>query len=227
MTIGIVQWENEWWFSGVFTQQEFDPGLITREQSSVKSRMAVNFLDHRKKETHEILELQHDAFLDYNNGSIIKFLPTEKVGSFFKGYMDFYNNSLNISEKDKEEATKRITKQSFPLTNNDFDFSDKGDSALIFFNHRSGAEIAFGVNSAFPLPGNPYFREEQNEEHILRLLMDESISAELAIFCINTCKNKLPFFNKDLGKLYLADIDFLLRFWKKGNYHTKPSITIT
>lgn len=227
LTIGIVQWENEWWFSGVYTTQEFDPGLIVREQNSMKSRMAVNFLDHPKKEIHKLLKLQHEAFLKYNSGSIIKFLPTEKVESFFKGYLDFYNNSLKIPEKEKEEATKRIKKQGFPKRNNDFDFSDKGDSALLFFNPKSGLEIAFGVNSAFPLPDNPYFREENSEEHILRLFMDESISTELAMFCVNTCKNKLHFFTKDLGKLYLADIDFLLRFWKKGNYHTKPSITLT
>jgi hypothetical protein len=33
------------------------------------------------------------------------------------------------------------------------------------------------------------------------------------------------FLNAGLGELYLDDIDFLLRFWKSGNYHTKPAIT--
>jgi hypothetical protein len=57
--------------------------------------------------------------------------------------------------------------------------------------------------------------------------MDESISPEIVFFCIENCKEKLPFLNSDLGKKYLDDIDFLLRFWKKENYHTKPAITFT
>jgi hypothetical protein len=58
-------------------------------------------------------------------------------------------------------------------------------------------------------------------------MMDESLSTELAMFCIDNCKNKLSFFNKGIEKKYLDDIDFLLRFWKKDYYHTKPSITFT
>lgn len=50
---------------------------------------------------------------------------------------------------------------------------------------------------------------------------------ELTLFCIEHCKNKLPFFNEEPGKIYLKDIDFLLRFWKTSNYHTQPLITYT
>ena len=98
---------------------------------------------------------------------------------------------------------------------------------MAFFNPKSGGEIALAVNSAFPLPNNPYFEEESSEDHIMRLLMDESLSIELAMYCIDNCKIELPFLNKGVGKMYLDDIDFLLRFWKKNNYHTKPSITFT
>jgi hypothetical protein len=76
------------------------------------------------------------------------------------------------------------------------------------------------------LPSNPYFKEEESDDHIFRLLMDESISTELAMYCINNCKTKLPFFSEGEGKSYLNDIDFLLRFWKNENYYSKPSITI-
>jgi hypothetical protein len=47
------------------------------------------------------------------------------------------------------------------------------------------------------------------------------------MYCIDNCKSKLPFFKDGDGKSYLKDIDFLLRFWKKENYHTKPAITFT
>lgn len=77
------------------------------------------------------------------------------------------------------------------------------------------------------MSSNPYFKEEDSEEHVMRLLMDESLSTELVMYCIDNCKTKLSFFPKGVGKKYLEDIDFLLRFWKKENYHTIPSITYT
>jgi len=88
-------------------------------------------------------------------------------------------------------------------------------------------EVALNVNSAFPLPSNPYFNKEDSQEHLMNLLMNKSLSTELVMYCIDNCKTKLPFFNEDIGKKYLEDIDFLLRFWKRDNYHTKPSITFT
>ncbi|MEN9445470.1 MAG: hypothetical protein RIS47_2361, partial [Bacteroidota bacterium] len=88
-------------------------------------------------------------------------------------------------------------------------------------------EIALAVNSAFPMPSNPYFKEEDSEEHVMLILMDESLSTELVMYCIDNCKTKLPFFTEGVGRKYLEDIDFLLRFWKKDNYQTIPSITYT
>jgi hypothetical protein len=55
----------------------------------------------------------------------------------------------------------------------------------------------------------------------------EQISTELAMYCIAKGKNKLPFLKKGEGKWFLDDIDFLLRFWKKTNYHARPEITFT
>ena len=107
------------------------------------------------------------------------------------------------------------------------DFSLVSDSGLIFFNPKSGVEIALGVNCAFPLTNNHFFDPEQSEDAVTALLISDEMSAELAMFCIDNCKNDLPFFNKGIGKMYLDDIDFLLRFWKKNNYYAKPSVTFT
>ena len=49
--MGVAQWKDEWWFSGVFFQQPFNPDLILNERNSFESRIAVNFLDHQKKAT--------------------------------------------------------------------------------------------------------------------------------------------------------------------------------
>lgn len=226
--MGIVMWKNEWWFTGVFFLQPFNPDLILKEKNSLESRMAVNFLDHQKQETDEMLKKQLAAFIDFNNGSQIAFLSSVRIEEFYKGYIEFFNNTLNLSEKEIKEAKQRARDDGFFGTNEMHnDFSEVSETGLVFFNPNGGSEIALAVNSAFPMSSNPYFKEEDSEEHVMRLLMDESISTELVMYCIDNCKAKLPFFTKGVGEKYLEDIDFLLRFWKKDNYHTIPSITYT
>ncbi len=226
--MGIVQWQNEWWFSGIFFQQPFNADLILDEKNSMAARMQVNFLDHQTKEVDDVLNQQYKAFLDFNNGLPIAFIPSEKVDVFTKNYIDYFNASLKLSAKKQKEAKQRARDEGYFGTEYEpKNYEDVSETALVFFNPKSGVEIALTVNSAFPLPNNPYFDKTENEDHILRLLMDESLSVELVMYCINNCKSKLPFFNDGVGKSYLKDIDFLLRFWKKDNYHTKPAIAFT
>lgn len=226
--LGVVMWKGEWWFSGVFFQQSFNPDLILDEKDSLESRMAVNFLDHQTQETSEMLKKQMSAFKDFNNGSLIAFLPSVKIEEFYERYIEFFNSTLNLSEKEIREAKKRLRDDGFLGTNDTHkDFSEVSETGLAFFNPKSGAEIALAVNSAFPMSSNPYFKVEDSENHVMRLLMDESLSTELAMYCIDNCKDKLSFFTKGVGRKYLEDIDFLLRFWKKDSYHTVPSITYT
>jgi len=224
--MGIVQWKDEWWFSGVFSQQPFNPDLILDEKNSLKSRITVNFLDHQTQETDDAVKKQFEAFKDFNKGSQIAFMSSEKIKDFVRSYTEYFNTSLNLSAKEKEEAKQRARNDGFFGTDDESaNYAEVSETGLVFFNPKSGLEIALAVNSAFYLPNNPYFEEANSEEHILRLLMSEEMSTELAMYCIDNCKSKLPFFNKGVGKTYLSDIDFLLRFWKKDSYHSVPSIT--
>ncbi len=143
-------------------------------------------------------------------------------------YLKLSNNSLAKTGKEKEEAFERMRKQGFQ--ENSFaeaNLEEKAETALVFFNPNSGVEIGFGLNNAFPLPHNPYFDENNSNEDVLHLLVSDELSKELVMFCVENCREKLPFFTRLPGKLYLKDIDFLLRFWKRGGYHSKPQITYT
>jgi len=226
--MGIVQWKNEWWFSGVFFQQPFNSDLILDEKNSLESRMSVNFLDHQKKETNELLNKQLKAFKAFNKGSQIAFVSSKRIEDFVRSYTEYFNDSLNLSTKERKEATQRARKDGFFGTEKKHkDYFEVSETGLVFFNPKSGVEIALAVNCAFPLPDNPFFAVEHSEDDIMFLLVSNEMSTELALFCIDNCKNDLPFFNEGIGKMYLKDIDFLLRFWKKDNYYTKPSITYT
>ena len=223
----MVKWQNEWWFSGISFINTFNADLILEEKNSISSRSAVNFIDHEQFDTSEFLNKQLLIFEAFNNGSQIAFLKTSEIDKFNADFVEFYNKSLNLSDKQIKAASDRLKQDGFFIKDSTIDFSDQDENGLVFMNPKSGCEIAFDINSAFPLPDNPFYREAKSKEDVLHLLINENISKELALFCIEHCKNKLPFFKEEPGKAYLVDIDFLLRFWKTSNYHTQPSITYT
>jgi hypothetical protein len=226
--IGIVKWRNEWWFSGVFAQMDFDPDLIFDEKNSLEKRKVVDFLDHKEHNPDGILENQLKAFKELTNGSQIAFLKSDEIEDFVQKFIAHYNNMLKLSKREREKARKRAEAEGFfGDEKTTTDFSDAGDSGLVFFNSKSGIEVAIGMNSAFPSPVNAFYDKAESAEHLLDLLMSDEISTELAKFCVDNYKSELPFFEEEEGKMYLKNFDFLLRFWKKENYFTKPAITFT
>ena len=226
--MGIAKWRNEWWFSGVYFQTKFNADLVLDEKNSMESRRAVNFLDHQEKDMEDILEKQFNAFKEFNNDSQVAFVESDKIDAYVKKYTEYFNETLNLSKKEIKKAKQRVKKDGyFGAENESIDFSEVAESALVFFNPKSGVEIALAVNSAFPAINNPFFNKDESEDHIMRLLMTEEISTELVMYCIDNFNSELPFFKEKEGKIFLADIDFLLRFWKKNSYFAKPSITFT
>lgn len=226
--IGIVRWRSEWWFSGVSFQSEFSADLVLDEKDSIESHMAVDFLDSQDEKIEDLLQKQYEAFVDFNNESPIAFMKSDKVNDFVQGYTEYFNNSLKLSKKKREKAKQRAKAAGLLGTEDEsIDFTDVSDSALVFFNPKSGVEVALEVNSAFPAPNNPFFKKDESEDHIINLLFAEDLSTELAKYCITNFKSELPFFQDGEGKEYLDDIDFLLRYWKKNSYFIKPSISFT
>ena len=229
MFIGIVKWRDEWWFSGVNTISSFNPDIILDEKNSIASRSQVNFIDYQTTDINDYLNKQFNVFLKYNKGQQIAFLHSDKINEFIRKYVEFFNKSLNLSDKEIEEALQRARKDGF-LKNDDnqeFDFKHNSESGLVFFNPISGIEIAMNINSAFPMENNPFYNLKDSIEDFEALLMSDSLSKELLMFCIETCKDKLIFFNDNIGEIYIENIDFLSRFWKKESYYSKPSITLT
>jgi hypothetical protein len=222
--IGLVKWKGEWWFSGIFGQQGYDERLVRAEKTSDISLKSVNFLDHGEQAP-EILEKQEQAFLRFNHNSPIVFLPTDQIESFLNDYTTFYNSLFQMEER--ESAMERLKESTFlgERKHEKPDFSGMAESGLVFFNPKSGCEIAVGINSAFPAKENRYFLEDESEDAIFSLFMSPEFSKELVLYCIDHYKDKLPFLKEGEGRKYLDDIDFLLRFWKQEDYFSKPSIS--
>lgn len=227
LTIGLVKWQNEWWFSGNFFKSEFNADLILDQKNSVEARSKVSFLED-PKELSNILKKQEKAFLKFNRGSLIAYMNSNEISSFISGFYDFYRDSLKLTNKEQEEAIQRTKDDGFlGETNNfeDFSFQDK-EAAIVFFNPKSGPEMYFDIINAFPDKNNPFYTEESKDD-IMHILISPEYSTEFTYYFINNYKDKLSFFKQEPFISYLDDIDFLLRFWKKDSYHTKSSLVLT
>ncbi|MBK8747144.1 MAG: hypothetical protein IPM04_04590 [Saprospiraceae bacterium] len=169
--------------------------------------MKETLIEHRK------------LFLEYSNGQEIVFMPFDHIEKFVKGYMNFFNKKLgkgDVPNEDSEDISWDWNEINNP----------SGDTGLVYFNPESGVEMAHGFNSAFAVDHNPYYDEERSTEHLMQMLIDKSISTGLCYYAIEQGKNKLPLFKILGSKGILTDIDFLLRFWKRDAYHTRPSFAL-
>lgn len=227
LLIGIVKWRGEWWFSGTSSKMDYNKKLIEDIKHTLAFKQTVNFLDFEEFEGNKLIKDQMMAFLNVNNGSFIAFMKRSQVNEFIEKVTNCYNEELNISEDEKERFEKNAKqKKDLKLEKEEEISADElDDPCIVFFNPHSGIEIAVGINSAFPMKNNPFFQPEESETDFWQLLLSNVYSAELVQFCLDTCKNNLPFLRKKVWKTYLKDIDFLLRFLKVDSYHSKPEIT--
>jgi len=229
--MGIVRWMDEWWFSGLSNQMEYDDALFLKEKKSIYSKKQVGFLDYETKAVKDQIAAQYRAFLEFNDGAQIAFIPSDQVDGFIKKYTDYFNSNLDYTQEEIDRADEQAKKSGFFGDRSDEDaqpdFADDPGPYLIFFNPKSGIELAYGIISAFPLKNNPYYKVEESDEDVKSLLDSHDFSKELVQFCFDNCKDDLPFFKEEENNKLMEDIDFLLRFWKGRDYHTVPEITLT
>jgi hypothetical protein len=218
--IGLVKWRGEWWFSGIEYSMPYNQKLVDDERNNVKKRNALNFLDFDEKAALESILLLEKAFLKYNNNSPIAFLPASEINGYLKNFYQFYNESIAENPKKAKNVNKKLDKAFVSEAS-----KIEGEHAVLFFNPQKGLEILIDCNSAFPLKENPFYDIEESDADVSTVLFSHYASPELAEFCIKKGKSKLKFFKHAPGKLYLDDIDFLMKYNKKENYYSKPEIT--
>ncbi len=226
--LGMVNWHNEWWFSGINYTMDFDAELVADEKKSLQSWRQVESLDYDKKRAEEMLADQMESFLKFNNGTLIAFMNSSKFVDFSNDFIKYHNDSLNLSANQIEESNRRADTESI-YDSSDLDnspISDMDEPGLVFFNPNTGLEMAWGITDAFPLPENPTIDEDESVESIMTLLTSPDLSKELLLYAIEHCRQDLKFFQGGTGKDLITDIDFLMRFFKKEHYYTKPAISL-
>ena len=224
--IGLVKYNEEWWFSGNFTAQPFNAALILDQKNSAEARSEVSLLVDRQ-DIQSILSQQKQAFLDYNEGSLIAFLKSKDLNPFIENYFEFYNNSLKLTNQKKFEADKRAKREGyFGGIHNSEGWDDAEDLFVLFFNPNSGIEFYDDIINAFPDERNPFFSDESQED-VQHILMSQVCSTEFTNYFIEHYRDRLDYFKVEPYKSYLNDLDFLLKFWKKDNYKTKSTVVLT
>lgn len=220
--IGLVKWKNKWWFSGSYTKKSFDADYILDIKNSHRERTSVNFLEI--KEIKETLKIGEKAFLKYNNNSLVALIKESELEGFINSFTAFYNSSLKLSKKEKEEAKERVKKDGYfggKEKKDSFSQFEKGeDIAVVFYNPNSGLEFYFGIDNAFLKPESSY--DFKVKEEINRLFISNEYSTELVNYYIKNYKSKVDLLKIKPFSKYLKNIDFLLRFWKSDNYKTTP-----
>jgi hypothetical protein len=226
--MSIVNWMDEWWFSGIYTTFEFNTDLILGEKNSVESRGLFNQDESQIKDN---IAEQQRAFMAFNNNRPLAFLSSgKKVTRFIDKFMLYYKKRLNISKAKKAESEKRMKDIGFfGREEKDSGIPDgfKNTEALVYFNPDSGIEILFGFNALFKNDQKKEISNDQVEMGFAFLMSDEVSTSLKNYFFENFNPTYLRFrFEQPGENLFSDNFDFMLRFFNPENYKPKPGITL-
>jgi hypothetical protein len=222
--IEMVNWNSEWILSGVSMQLPFNADLILDEKNSFEARNAISNLKLHKEENTSILKKQFNYFIKYF-GSQIVFLDKENLQNTMDTFYQSYNEQLTAGNLQTiEDVKKRQREKGFSRHGNDISKVQSDESIILFFNPNAGYEIYSYIAETIPDSKNQFFKEE-DRDLVKLILFSNEFSTEFSTFFINSYAKKLEFFNEGTGKLYLNDLDFLMRFWKNSKFVSKSTIT--
>ena len=221
--LSIVLWQNEWWFTGVFSLIENQPKLLQDEKNSTESKSL--FQDDIEKMKVEI-ERQYQVFLEFNNQSPIAFFnDKEGLNDFLNGYFDLFNkkraeekklkrNPENDAEINKAKENRKVHKGLYEA------------KSVVFFDRRSGIEMLYGYNDLIPDERNPFF-EEIDTDGLYDLFKEPGCSAQFVKYLVETYPEiRQSLMNSEEYEYLITDLDFILRYFKNENYFINPRITM-
>ena len=218
LSIGIVEWkENVWQNQGgcVVTT------LANMEGEDISKHLFVD--ENSKMETIHKLE---KAFLELTNG---------KRMTYFSGKSELAEFHANLTRKHAKIVKPDITEHE--LNNIYNNIADNIESKLpfeddetigVFFNSNGGVEMyAEELISCMKDTNNPYYTHE--EFNLCDLIYNDMFSTE---FINHVIENDLinlyvdDYYNPDMFKIIMENLDFMIRFYKCNEYFSKPRVTI-
>ena len=102
-----------------------------------------------------------------------------------------------------------------------------GHPLLAWFNQEAGLEFLYGFNEVIPDKKNPWYKREARFAEVIYLLIADSSSADLTRFLLSSYDMPQPYFPGEGGLQLMKDnFDFILRFYKKDEYHSSPRLAM-
>jgi len=218
LTISMVQWKDNVW--------QNQGGCLVNELDNMKGMdISEHLFDDESLKMKTIQGLE-TAFLEVSNCK--RFI-------YFRRYRDFLEFYLKVLKKHKKNANPKIKDRELDeayknfVENNDREIPvERNEPIGIFFNSNSGVEIyREELISCMPDKNNPYYANEKYD--LCDLVTIETFSMELVNYIIeneiiNICV--CDYENSDMFNIIMDNFDFLLRFYRRSHYFSKPEITI-
>jgi len=221
VTMGVVQWDGEWWFSGSASIGRFDADYILDCKNSSEKRIELaNFMDAVDDDFNDLFI---NAFAKFNNGSAVAFLASNEIDDYIKSFIDYYNDlrSEEVEETLEKSIERAKSKGYFGGNEEKINLENSMDAAVLFCSRSRGIEIAPNVCSAFQVKENRFFNESDFEDSVNLLIHSSAVSKELTLYWFNNFSDKFTFLMNEENKYLTENLDFIMRFYKGENYHPK------
>jgi len=218
LTICLVQWKDNVW--------QNQGGCIINTIKELKGKDISERLFEDENLKKEVIRIQEKAFLEMNNGNRIAYMRGNREFAEFQVKLFRKHAKLTnpkIKDKELDQQYKGLCEKL--EKNAPFEY----DEAIgLFFNSNSGIEVfREGVVSCMSDKNNPYYFEEEYD--LCDLLLIDTFSKEFVNYVIENNLMNLgieEYENPDMFHIVMENLDFLLRFYRRSNYYSKPAVTI-
>ena len=217
LAISLVHWRDDVWqnqggciISTIDVMKEQDASAHIFDDENEKKKFVGNF---------------EKAFLELTNGKRIVYMLNSDFAEFNLEVMRKHAKITNpkITDKELDKSYKRF------VENNKIKLPFKDNKAIgVFFNSNSGIEIyRESIICCMPDQNNPYYTHDEFD--LCDLLTENTISKEFINYIIENKLIKLCIKgheNPDMFSIIMENLDFLLRFYRRSRYFSKPAVTI-
>jgi len=163
-----------------------------------------------------IVKRQEECFLEINEYQRIVFLETKhEAFEFIENVWERYHLKYGMDSTDRKM---------FDVQNLSSEVDDDLDNLVIFFNPRAGMEFYPDIAQCIAMVDNPFY-DEDAETDIEDLILDDRVSSDFVFYLIDNQMIEIePIAGRGGFHYVWAHCDFLLRYWKKEKYVSKPKL---
>jgi hypothetical protein len=163
-----------------------------------------------------IMKRQEECFLELNENQRIAFLESKLDAlTFIENVWERYHLKYSIDSMDRKM---------FDVRDLTLEVDEDIENLVVFFNSHAGMEFYPDIAQCISMIDNPFF-DKDAETDIEDLILDDRVSSDFIFFLIeNQMIEVEPISGKGGYHYVLAHCDFLLRYWKKEKYASKPKL---